>query len=161
MADAVRNPIDREEGNEQGPEADQDDPPIGDPRSHEHGSIPSRANAPLSSPPLPANNPLPQCADDPSPLGQADIARAIVVDILPDVVVRQGLGGVQQLRGLAHVPYFATVLQCSLLTSVHEKASLAAAIALIFEKQVEDAPESYMWQAIPSQEGISRLFGTS
>jgi hypothetical protein len=59
-------------------------------------------------------------------------------------------------RGLTQKRYFPMVLQCSLLTSVHEKSSLAQAIALVFEKMVEDAPQDYKMDAIPSQE---RLIG--
>jgi hypothetical protein len=58
------------------------------------------------------------------------------------------------LRGLTQPSYFATVLQCSLLTWVHERASLATAISHIFEKQNEEAPPDHIFRSIPSQEGI-------
>lgn len=50
--------------------------------------------------------------------------------------------------------YFATVLQCSLLTSVHEKSSLASAIAFSMEKYDEAAPADHKTRAIPNQESI-------
>lgn len=58
------------------------------------------------------------------------------------------------LRGLREPSYFAMVLQCSLLTWVHERASLAATISQVFEKQNEEAPSEDILRAIPSQEGI-------
>jgi hypothetical protein len=59
-------------------------------------------------------------------------------------------------RALTQKRYFPMVLQCSLLSSVHEKSSLAQAIAQVFENLAEDAPQDYKMDAIPSQD---RLMG--
>lgn len=51
-------------------------------------------------------------------------------------------------------PYFATVLQCSLLCSVLDKTSLAGAIRQYFEKKAECAPAGETPTASPNEEGI-------
>ncbi|CAL8575148.1 hypothetical protein XPA_001090 [Xanthoria parietina] len=58
------------------------------------------------------------------------------------------------LRGLTQPPYLAMVIQSSLLTFIHEKSSLAAAIVQIFEREVDEADSSQHRRAVPSQEGI-------
>lgn len=51
-------------------------------------------------------------------------------------------------------PYFATVIQCSLLSSVFDKRSLSGAIKQYFEKQAECTPAKEIPIAGPSEEGI-------
>ena len=64
--------------------------------------------------------------------------------------------GPTTLRALSknQTPYFSMVIQCSLLTSALEKASLATAIKNIFEKQAEDAPQDQRPRANPSEDGL-------
>jgi hypothetical protein len=57
-------------------------------------------------------------------------------------------------RAFTQEAYFSMVIQCSLLTSVHEIAALAAAIASIFEKQDEGAPPGHILDAVPSHDGL-------
>lgn len=45
------------------------------------------------------------------------------------------------------------IVQCSLLAFVHEKNTLAAALARVFEREAEDADSSQA-RAAPSHEGI-------
>lgn len=58
------------------------------------------------------------------------------------------------LRALNQAPYFAMVIQCSLLTFSHEKYQLAAAIRNIFEREAENADPNTRSRAVPSSEGI-------
>jgi hypothetical protein len=53
--------------------------------------------------------------------------------------------------------YFAMVVQCSLLTAVLEKSSLAQAIKQYFDKIEEGAPSDHVGRATPSEEGIFRV----
>jgi rhodanese-related sulfurtransferase len=46
------------------------------------------------------------------------------------------------------------VIQCSLLTSVHERAALAAAIASVFEGKIEGAPLGDISVAVLSHDGL-------
>ncbi|KAL9118437.1 MAG: hypothetical protein Q9187_005019 [Circinaria calcarea] len=66
----------------------------------------------------------------------------------------EGGPGPTVLRGLTQAPYFAVVIQCSFLTSIHEKNSLAAALAQIFEREAEHAERHLKARAAPSYEGI-------
>ncbi|KAL8753290.1 MAG: hypothetical protein Q9199_005151 [Rusavskia elegans] len=49
--------------------------------------------------------------------------------------------------------YLAMVIQSSLLTYIHEKSSLAAAIEQIFERKADEAGSNQLRRAVPSQEG--------
>ncbi|KAL9116338.1 MAG: hypothetical protein Q9187_007138 [Circinaria calcarea] len=51
-------------------------------------------------------------------------------------------------------PYFAMVLQISLLTAMLQKEALSSAIMQIFEKQAQGAPADKLPRAAPSEEGI-------
>ena len=73
---------------------------------------------------------------------------------LSDGLSLENGAGPTVLRSLTEPRYFATVLQCSMLTWVHERASLAAAISQIFERENEEAPPGHISKAVPSQEGI-------
>ena len=57
-------------------------------------------------------------------------------------------------RALKETPYLATVVQLSLLLSVHEKTSLAHTIHQAIEKNQEGAPLDFLPRAAPSSSGI-------
>lgn len=65
---------------------------------------------------------------------------------------------IKVIRGLTQAPYLAMVIQSSLLTFIHEKSSLAAAIVQIFEREADEADSSQHRRAVPSQEGIFGVF---
>lgn len=75
------------------------------------------------------------------------LCEGITLDAGPGPTVLRGLSKYQD-------PYFSMVVQCSLLTSVLQKPSLAAAIKQFFEKKAEDAPPEHVLRATPSEEGI-------
>ena len=58
------------------------------------------------------------------------------------------------IRGLQESPYFATVVQTSLLMSVHERKSLANAIHETMERNQEGAPPDNVPRAPPTTNGI-------
>ena len=58
------------------------------------------------------------------------------------------------IRGLQESPYFATVVQTSLLMSVHERKSLANAIHETMERNQEGAPPDNIPRAPPTTNGI-------
>jgi hypothetical protein len=64
--------------------------------------------------------------------------------------------GPTTLRALApeQAAYFSTVIQCSFLTSVLKRNSLASALKTFFDKQAEDTPSGYNSRASPSEDGI-------
>ncbi|KAI4190440.1 MAG: hypothetical protein LQ346_004910, partial [Caloplaca aetnensis] len=51
--------------------------------------------------------------------------------------------------------YFATVVQCSFLASIHDKSSLSTSIVYSMEKEREDAPSQHISRAVPNQQGVS------
>ncbi|KAH7350712.1 hypothetical protein BKA65DRAFT_498851 [Rhexocercosporidium sp. MPI-PUGE-AT-0058] len=51
--------------------------------------------------------------------------------------------------------YFATVLQCSFLSSLYTTTSLAEALAQAFEYRFKGAPEDFSTRAPPSRQGIA------
>jgi hypothetical protein len=65
--------------------------------------------------------------------------------------------GPTALRALApeQAAYFSTVIQCSFLTSVLKRNSLASALKTFFDKQAEEAPFGHLLRASPSEDGIS------
>lgn len=53
--------------------------------------------------------------------------------------------------------YFATILQCSFLTSLYTTTSLAEVLAQAFEYRYKGAPEDFATRAPPSREGIANF----
>jgi hypothetical protein len=78
---------------------------------------------------------------------------AVSTKLCDSILLRFGPGPTVS-RALTHEAYFPMVIQCSLLTSVHERAALAAAIASIFEKKGEGAPPEHILDAVPSHDGL-------
>jgi hypothetical protein len=65
--------------------------------------------------------------------------------------------GPTTIRALApdQTAYFSTVIQCSFLTAVLKRSSLASALKNFFDKQAQDAPAGHSLRASPSEDGIS------
>jgi hypothetical protein len=61
---------------------------------------------------------------------------------------------VSRALGRDAAPYLAMVVQCSLLMTNHKISSLAAALANIFEKRAEEAPQNFNVPAAPTQSAI-------
>ncbi|KAG9231377.1 hypothetical protein BJ875DRAFT_351815, partial [Amylocarpus encephaloides] len=53
--------------------------------------------------------------------------------------------------------YFATVLQCSFLSSIYTTGSLAEVLAQAFEYRYKGAPVDYFTRSPPSREGIANF----
>ncbi len=83
------------------------------------------------------------------------IARNASTKLCEGITLEAGPGPTT-LRALSknQTPYFSMVIQCSLLASVLEKSSLAAALKNIFEKQAEDAPLDQPPRPNPSEDGL-------
>ncbi|KAE8451814.1 hypothetical protein EG329_002654 [Mollisiaceae sp. DMI_Dod_QoI] len=56
------------------------------------------------------------------------------------------------LRALSDVPYFSTIVQCSFLTEVHDRSSLATSLTRYLGQRAEEASEDSSVRAAPSFE---------
>jgi hypothetical protein len=78
---------------------------------------------------------------------------AVSTKLCDSILLRFGPGPTVS-RALILEAYFLMVIQYSLLTSVYERAALAAAITSVFENQGEGAPPEHILDTVPSHDGL-------
>ncbi|KAF4631144.1 hypothetical protein G7Y89_g6989 [Cudoniella acicularis] len=84
------------------------------------------------------------------------VAKNATSKLCNDITLESGPGPTT-LRALApeQAAYFSTVIQCSFLTSVLKRDSLASALKTFFDKQAAETPPGHLLRASPSEDGIS------
>ncbi|KAL8770746.1 MAG: hypothetical protein Q9209_003613 [Squamulea sp. 1 TL-2023] len=87
---------------------------------------------------------------------RAVVVRTSSYSLTECISLNSGAGPTVNRALLAHdqPAYFATVVQCSFLASLHDRSALSTAIVHSMEKEREDAPSQHVSRAIPSQEGV-------